>query len=193
MISLLLILPLLVLLCLSHLLNNVNSKNNECKTEIANENVDKDKSILGALSKVEKKETRNPRTKKVNNKKSQPKKPHLCHHYGALGHTRPNCYKWLATQQNNSMLLSVNQNQFPSSFAPLGDLLKALIFLSNLNDFNSSPSPPDQRFAQRKGSTKVQKEKAQSDLVTLSLFVYALLACFAFLFLSQSIFMLCFV
>ena len=93
MISLLLILPLLVLLCLSHLLNNVNSKNNECKTEIANENVDKDKSILGALSKVEKKETRNPRTKKVNNKKSQPKKPHLCHHYGALGHTRPNCYK----------------------------------------------------------------------------------------------------
>ena len=88
--------------------NNVNSKNNECKTEIANENVDKDKSILGALSKVEKKETRNPRTKKVNNKKSQPKKPHLCHHYGALGHTRPNCYKWLATQQNNSMLLSVN-------------------------------------------------------------------------------------
>ena len=84
--------------------NNVNSKNNECKTEIANENIDKSKSILGASPKVEKKETRNPRTKKVNNKKSQPKKPHLCHHYGASRHTRPNCYKWLATQQSNSML-----------------------------------------------------------------------------------------
>ena len=79
------------------LANNSNSKNNECKTEITGENVDKGKSILGAPLKVEKKETRDPRTKKVNNKKSQSKKLHLCHHYGALGHTRPNCYKWLAT------------------------------------------------------------------------------------------------
>ena len=47
--------------------NNVNS---ECKTDIAIENVDKRKSILGAPPKLEKKETRNPRTKKVNNKKS---------------------------------------------------------------------------------------------------------------------------
>ena len=77
--------------------DNVNSENNESKTEIASENLDKGKSILGAPLKVEKKETRNPRTKKANNKKSQQKKPHFCHHYGALGHTRPNCYKWLAT------------------------------------------------------------------------------------------------
>ena len=84
--------------------NNVNSGNNECKTEIASENLDKGKSILGAPLKVEKKETRNPGTKKANNKKSQPKKPHLCHHCGASGHTRPNCYKWLAIQQSNSML-----------------------------------------------------------------------------------------
>ena len=73
--------------------NNLNSKDNECKTNIASENVDKDKSILGAPPKLEKKETRNPRTKKVNNKQSQPKKPHLYHHCGAFGHTRPNCYK----------------------------------------------------------------------------------------------------
>ena len=52
-----------------------------------------------------------------------------------------------------------NQKQFPSSFTPLRDLLKALIFLSNLNSFNSSPSPPDQGFAKRKGSSKVWKEK----------------------------------
>ncbi|KAK9989621.1 hypothetical protein SO802_029860 [Lithocarpus litseifolius] len=65
--------------------NNVNSENNECKTEIASENVDKSKSIRGAHLKVEKKETRNPKTKKVNNKKSQPKKPYLCHQCGASG------------------------------------------------------------------------------------------------------------
>ena len=50
--------------------DNVNSENNEFKTEIASENLDKGKSILGAPPKVEKKETRNHRTKKVNNKKS---------------------------------------------------------------------------------------------------------------------------
>ena len=48
---------------------------------------------------------------------------------------------------------------FPSSLALLRDLLNALMFLSNLTGFNSSPSPPDQRFAQRKGSFKVWKEK----------------------------------
>ena len=54
--------------------NNGNSENNECKIEIANENIDKGKSIIGALPKLDKKETRNPKNKKVNNKKSQPKK-----------------------------------------------------------------------------------------------------------------------
>ena len=73
--------------------NNVNSENNDCKTNIASENVNKGKSIFGAPSKLEKKETRNLRTKKGNNQKSKQKKQHLCHHYGALGHTRPNCYK----------------------------------------------------------------------------------------------------
>ena len=45
--------------------DNVISKNDEIKTEIASENLDKGKSILGALLKVKKKETRNPRTKNV--------------------------------------------------------------------------------------------------------------------------------
>ena len=63
--------------------DNVNSQNNESKTKTASENIDKGKSILGAPPKVEKKETRNPKTKKENNKKSQQKKPHFCHHYGA--------------------------------------------------------------------------------------------------------------
>ena len=88
--------------------DNVNSEYSESKTETASENIDKDKSILGAPPKVEKKETRNPRTKKENNKKSQQKKPHFCHHYGASRHTSPNFYKWLATQQRNSMLSSRN-------------------------------------------------------------------------------------
>ena len=51
------------------LADNVNFENNEFNIEITSENLDKDKSILGAPPKVEKKETRNPRTKKVNNKK----------------------------------------------------------------------------------------------------------------------------
>ena len=135
--------------------NNIETENNAIKNELTSENIDKGKSILGAPPKLEKKETRNPRTKRENNKNSQQKKPHFCHHCGASGHTHPNCYKWLATQQSNSMLSSGNQNQFPSFFAPLGDLLKALTFLSNLNDFNSSPSHQDQRFVQRKGSSKV--------------------------------------
>ena len=90
--------------------NNINFENNECKTNIASENVDNGKSILGAPPKLEKKETRNPRTKKGNNQKYKQKKQHLCHHYGASGHTHPNCYKWLATQQSNSMISSGNQN-----------------------------------------------------------------------------------
>ena len=87
------------------------------------------------------------------------------------------------------MLSSGNQNQFPSLFAPLGDLFKALMFLSNLNDFNSSPSPPDQRFTQRKGSSKVWKEKGSKWFshfffsLSLSLFLFmhylcVLLTCF---------------
>ena len=75
------------------LANNVNSENNDCKTDIPSENIYKGKSILGAPPKLEKKETRNPRIKKGNNQKSKQKKQHLCHHYGASRHTRPNCYK----------------------------------------------------------------------------------------------------
>ena len=47
------------------------SENVDTKIEIASENIDKGKYILGAPPKIEKKETRNPRTKKENNKKSQ--------------------------------------------------------------------------------------------------------------------------
>ena len=88
--------------------NNVKIKNNEIKTELASENIDKGKSILGAPLKLEKKDLKNPRTKKANSQKSKQKKQHLCHHYGAAGHTRPNCYKWLATQQSKSMIASGN-------------------------------------------------------------------------------------
>ena len=87
--------------------NDVNSENNDIKTILASENIDKGKSILGAPLK---KETKNPRTKKGNNQKSEQKKQHFCHHCGATGQTRPNCYKWLATQQSNNMISSGNQN-----------------------------------------------------------------------------------
>ena len=70
------------------------------------------------------------------------------------------------------------------------------MFLSNLNNFNSSPSPLDQGFVKRKSSSKVWKEKGYKWFshffffsLSLSLsFGYALLVCFAFLFLSHSSF-----
>ena len=124
--------------------NNIEIENNIVKNDLASKNIDKGKSILEAPPKPDKKEVKNPRAKKANSQKPKQKKQHLCHHRGAASHTRPNCYKWLATQQSNSMIASENQNQFPSSFAPLGYLLKALMFLSNLNGFNFSPSPLDQ-------------------------------------------------
>ena len=78
--------------------NNVKAENNEIKTKLASKNLDKGKSILGAPPKLEKKDVKNPRTKKGYNQKSKQKKQHLCSHCGASGHTHPNCYKWLATQ-----------------------------------------------------------------------------------------------
>ena len=73
--------------------NNVKIENNEIKTELASENLDKGKSILGAPPKFEKKDVKNPKAKKANSQKPKQKKKHLCHHCGAADHTRPNCYK----------------------------------------------------------------------------------------------------
>ena len=55
--------------------NNVNSKNNECKIDIASENIENGKSILGAPPKLENKETktlglRRVITKSVNRRSS---------------------------------------------------------------------------------------------------------------------------
>ena len=77
----------------SPLANNVEIKNNNVKTDLASENLDKGKSILGAPSKLEKKEAKNPRAKKANSQNLKQKKQHLCHYCGITGHTRPNCYK----------------------------------------------------------------------------------------------------
>ena len=46
--------------------NNIKTENNEIKTELASENIDKGKSILGAPPKLEKKDVKNPRDKKAN-------------------------------------------------------------------------------------------------------------------------------
>ena len=88
--------------------NNVESKNNNVKTVLASENIDKGKSILGAPPKFDKKEINKPRAKKGNTQKSKQKKQHLCHHCGATEYTWLNCYKWLATQQTNSIISSGN-------------------------------------------------------------------------------------
>ena len=46
--------------------NNVKTENNEIKTELASENLDKGKSILGAPPKLEKKYVKIPKAKKTN-------------------------------------------------------------------------------------------------------------------------------
>ena len=58
--------------------NNVKIENNEIKTELAGENLDKGKSILGASPKLEKKDVKNHRAKKTNSQKPKQKKQHLC-------------------------------------------------------------------------------------------------------------------
>ena len=90
--------------------SNTEIENTDVRISLASENLDKGKSILGAPSKLDKKDVKNPKTKKANFQNSKQKKQHLCHHCGAIGHTRPNCYKWLATQQSNGMIASGNQN-----------------------------------------------------------------------------------
>ena len=46
--------------------NNVEFENNDIKTALASENIDKGKSILGAPLKLDKKVTKNPKAKKGN-------------------------------------------------------------------------------------------------------------------------------
>ena len=89
---------------------NTEIENIDVKISQASENLDKGKSILGAPSKLDKKDAKNPKAKKANSQKPKQKKQHLCHHCGAAGHTRPNCYKWLATQQSNDMIAFGSQN-----------------------------------------------------------------------------------
>ena len=48
------------------LANNIEIENNVVKNELASENIDKGKSILGAPPKLDKKEIKNPRVKKGN-------------------------------------------------------------------------------------------------------------------------------
>ena len=159
MVSLLLILLLLVLLFLFLLVIMLKLRTMMLKLIQLVRTQTKGKSILGEPLKQYKKEVKNPRAKKAKSQKSKQKKQHLCHHCRVSSHTQPNCYKRLATQQSNDMIASGNQNQLQSSLAPLGDLLKAFMFLTNLNGFNSSPLLSVQGFNQRKVSSKVWNKK----------------------------------
>ena len=94
------------------------------------------------------------------------------------------------------MIASRSQNQLQSSLAPFGDLLKTLIFLSNLNDFNYSPSLLVQGFNQRKDSSRMWKENGSKWFYhfSLSLFLFLCVHYLCVLFLSfESVWFLCFV
>ena len=54
--------------------NNVESENNNVKTDLASENIDKGKSILEAPPKLNKKDIKNSRAKKGNSQKYKQKK-----------------------------------------------------------------------------------------------------------------------
>ena len=73
--------------------NNVEIESNDVKIDLASENIDKGKSILGAPPKQDKKEAKNTSAKKANSQKPKQKKQHLCHHCEVATHTRPKCYK----------------------------------------------------------------------------------------------------
>ena len=135
---------------------------------LASENIDKGKSILRAPPKQDKKEIKNPRAKKGNTQKLKQKKQHLCHQCGAAGHTRPNYYKWLATQQSNNMISLGTIISFHHL------LLLLEIFLKPSCSFRTwtvSILPPHCRI---KGSPngkvllRYGRKKTLSDLVTFS-------------------------
>ena len=54
--------------------NNIEIENNDVKTDLTSENIDKSKSILGAPPKQDKKEAKNSRAKKANSQKPKQKK-----------------------------------------------------------------------------------------------------------------------
>ena len=54
--------------------NNIKIENNDVKTDLASEDLDKGKYILGAPPKQDKKEAKNPRVKKANSQKPKQKK-----------------------------------------------------------------------------------------------------------------------
>ena len=85
------------------------------------------------------------------------------------------------------MLSPGGQGQIPPSLGPLGDLFKALMFHSNLKGFNSSPSSPNQKVRSEERFFQGVEGKGLkwfSHFFSLSPYVYALLVCFALLFLS---------
>ena len=67
--------------------NNIEIENNFVKNELASENLDKGKSIIGASPKQDKKDIKNPKAKKANSQKPKQKKQHLRLHCGVAGHT----------------------------------------------------------------------------------------------------------
>ena len=122
------------------------------KNEIVSEGKhDKGKSILGAPPKIVKNETKQ-NNHHSSNKKSQLKKPHFCHDCGASRHTHPNCHKWLATQQSNSVSSFGGQNQFQNSLASLGTSSSYSVFNKFQWVYPSSYSPK-QRSQKKKASS----------------------------------------
>ena len=90
------------------------------------------------------------------------------------------------------MIASGNQNQLQSSLALLGDLLKALMFLSNLNSFNSFPHRRFKGLIKGKVLPRCRRKRAPSDSITFLFLSSCFFMCITYVFyfqvLSQSSF-----
>ena len=144
--------------------NNVEIENNDVKTDLASENIDKGKYILGAPPKQDKKEAKTLGLRRLT----------------LAGHTRPNWYKWLATQQSNGMIASRSQNQLQSSLAPLGDLIKAFIFLLNLNGYRRFKGSLKGKVLPRRG-----RKRVPSDSITFLFLSSCFCVCITYVFYFQ--------
>ena len=86
--------------------NNIETENNGAKNELASENIDKGKSILGAPPKIDKKKIKNPRAKKGNSQKPKQKNGEIIRTYviKVLGTYVTILCNWLIFWQNTLYL-----------------------------------------------------------------------------------------
>ena len=102
--------------------------------------------------------------------KSLPKKqrglqtPYLCHHYGARGHIRPNCFKLYALKKNDASHASSSSSNNEGLLKQVVDVLSSIAtHLSGPNNLRGNPNPNSTpRGTPRKGRPTWMRSGSQS-------------------------------